>query len=66
MNCLRCTHKAERHCPGGVVHANHKEEARMMSVASRRAASKCATRHCLEPLCSCVDLIAGEPESRAA
>lgn len=57
MKCLRCEHVDSDHCKGGVMHFNHKEESRMVPVADRAPKQACAARHCLQPLCSCVELI---------
>jgi hypothetical protein len=51
MTCI-CTHAESGHCKGGQRHAYHKDEARMMRQPQVHV---CASRHCLEPLCDCVD-----------
>lgn len=62
MDCERCGHAAKDHCKGNVEHSNWKDEHRQNGLPPR--VSMCHTRHCLMPLCSCVDLI--EPtKSRA-
>lgn len=55
MICQRCEHTEADHCKGGVEHFDHKEESRMMRLQDRRKKTPCAVRHCLQPLCSCVD-----------
>lgn len=55
MNCAFCTHPLEIHCPGEVPHTDHKEDSRMVPVEWRRGTHVCHTRHCLAPLCCCVD-----------
>lgn len=49
--CSRCGHALSRHCPSGVKHVNHKQE----FWPKPDSWNICATRHCLEVLCSCVD-----------
>lgn len=63
MNCARCTHPEAEHCKGGVAHADHKEEQRMMQVKWRKGTRICAVRRCLQPMCSCVDFITPKEES---
>lgn len=57
MNCARCDHPLKKHCKGDQQHSNHKEDARMVAADDRKMTSTCHTRHCLEPLCSCVDFV---------
>jgi len=52
--CAHCQHKLKDHCPSGVRHAAWKDEARM--VRDPRVHT-CTTRHCTQPLCSCVDFV---------
>ena len=54
-NCNRCGHPLKAHCKGGVNHGNYKEDARMIPMEYRSATSPCKTKHCNEPLCSCVE-----------
>lgn len=59
MSCAYCgpTHK---HCKGEVRHAFYKDELRQ---APNMRTSVCHTRHCLEPMCDCVDYVeAAEPK----
>lgn len=58
MNCDRCDHSIEKHCKSGVKHVNHKQE--MWPVA--KDWHICKVRHCLLPLCSCVDFVEPAPE----
>jgi hypothetical protein len=55
--CKRCEHPLSEHCKGGVRHADHKEEARMVPLKYRKGTVTCISRHCENPLCSCVDFI---------
>ena len=48
--CARCDHPRSRHCPGGVDHIGGYKGTQERHVT-------CHTRHCLNPLCSCVDLV---------
>lgn len=60
--CLRCEHPVSAHCKGEQLHTDHKEDARMVPQRWRRNNTICHTRHCLYPLCSCVDLVLGESQ----
>ena len=60
MKCARCGCAASDHCRSNIEHSNYKEEARMVPLDWRRPAAKCKTRHCMVPLCSCVDLVESE------
>jgi hypothetical protein len=51
--CGYCDHSVDKHCRGEIRHANYKDELRQAPVMRTRV---CHTRHCLEPLCDCVDL----------
>ena len=54
MKCLRCDHKKKDHCKGGVSHDSYKFTMRM---ALDPDPHTCTTKHCLAPLCSCVDYV---------
>jgi hypothetical protein len=60
MNCARYGCSLKDHCKGGVEHSNYKEEARMVPLKWRRPSKPCQVRHCLVPLCSCVDFVESE------
>ena len=51
MNCTRCQHPLDQHCKSEVAHADMKDE--KPGITPR--VTVCHTRHCLNPLCSCVD-----------
>lgn len=51
MKC-KCGHESKKHCVGGVSHDGYKFAARMVRDPHPHI---CPTRHCLEPLCDCVD-----------
>jgi hypothetical protein len=53
--CARCEHPLSEHCKGGQVHGDHKDDQRMTPMRYRKGMFKCEVRHCLQPLCSCVD-----------
>jgi hypothetical protein len=55
--CARCDHPKQAHCKGNQQHTNHKEDSRMVPSAWRKGTFICEVRHCLNPLCSCVDFI---------
>lgn len=55
MICARCEHHDKDHCKGGQVHSSPKEAQAMAG----RGSSICIVRHCLHPLCSCVELVEG-------
>jgi hypothetical protein len=59
MDCERCGHPTERHCKGGVQHVSQYKGASVNEV--KRI---CVGRHCLNPLCSCVDFV--EPNTSFA
>ena len=50
-----CGARLSAHCRSGVLHTDHKEDARMVPNDRRTGNHVCHTRHCLAPLCSCVD-----------
>jgi hypothetical protein len=52
MKCQRCDHDQTDHCKGSKLHSALKDEGR---VESRQ--TLCTTRHCLMPLCSCVEFV---------
>lgn len=64
MNCARCDHQESDHCKGGDLHSCHKEDVRMIPIKYRVGSVICASRHCLQPLCSCIAFI--EPKQEAA
>jgi hypothetical protein len=45
--CGRCGHKDSRHCKGGEQHSSMRGH----------GSTICVSRHCLEPLCSCVEFV---------
>lgn len=47
--CERCGHAVAAHCKGNQKHAPWR--------TGRSEMLTCSTRHCEEPLCSCVDLV---------
>jgi hypothetical protein len=52
--CLRCECPIEKHCKGVVFHHSHKHN---------QVGHFCRGRHCLTPMCSCIELqLAPEPE----
>jgi hypothetical protein len=53
MTCARCTHALADHCKGSVSHSDMKDQ--RPGWPARQTV--CATRHCLHPLCSCVDFV---------
>lgn len=53
MNCSRCDHPDSRHCKGEITHVSQYKGASVCEVVR-----VCVSRHCLNPLCSCVDFIA--------
>lgn len=61
--CAFCQCPLSLHCKGNLAHSDHKEEARMVELKWRRGTSICKTRHCLTPLCCCVDF--QEPKDAA-
>lgn len=55
MKCARCDCDEKAHCKGNVVHVGHYKSDREYVVT-------CVSRHCLNPMCSCVDFIEpGQP-----
>lgn len=54
MKCARCDHEESQHCKSGVKHVDHKQE--MWPKPTRWHI--CTVKHCLLPLCSCVDFVA--------
>jgi hypothetical protein len=56
MICARCDHPLTKHCPGRVTHVNAYK-------GNRETVTVCVSRHCLNPLCSCVDFVE-IPEAR--
>ena len=60
MDCASCGHGLADHCKGGDLHSCHKEDSRMVPIKYRVGSVVCRTRHCLQPLCCCVDFV--EPE----
>lgn len=62
MLCARCDHDLKKHCPGNQQHSDYKEESRLIEVQYRKGTHICHVRHCLNPLCSCVDFVAPAPE----
>lgn len=61
--CARCGHALSKHCKGNVEHGDYKEEARMVAAEWRRRSVTCHVRHCLNPLCSCVDFVDPDPSA---
>jgi hypothetical protein len=55
--CKRCDHALSAHCKGNVLHSYYKEDLRPAN--DRKCNVTCHTRHCLNPICSCVDFIEG-------
>lgn len=53
--CGRCEHLLSRHCKGNVQHGYHKED--MWPADRRKCTVTCKTRHCENPLCSCIDFV---------
>ena len=53
--CLRCEHPLSEHCSGGKKHESPKED--MWAAQYRIRTLVCSTRHCDQPLCSCVEFI---------
>ena len=53
-DCARCGHKDSDHCKGGVSHSEYKEQSRQWKQVRQTV---CATRHCDQPLCSCVEFM---------
>lgn len=49
--CGNCTHPFKGHCISGVRHVASRDEARMVL---HPRITVCKTRHCLNPLCSCL------------
>lgn len=60
--CARCDHPLSAHCKGNEAHTAHKEDQRMLAVEYRKLTLVCKTRHCKNPLCSCVDFIEKKEE----
>jgi hypothetical protein len=58
--CQRCGHPAGDHCNGGKLHGSLKEVGKMLE---NPLVTRCATRHCDHPLCSCVELVESEVAS---
>lgn len=54
MICARCDHPIERHCKGLVTHVDAYK-------GNREVVTVCVGRHCLNPLCSCVDFVEPKP-----
>ncbi len=54
--CARCGHSAGAHCEGRQTHTGWKAHTKPF---------RCVSRHCLEPLCSCVDLVTPAEEIAA-
>jgi hypothetical protein len=54
VNCARCGHRLADHCEGDQRHAHYKDEMRM---AKTPRVYVCTTRHCLQPLCTCIDFV---------
>lgn len=50
--CAHCDHALSAHCKGGVKHVYHKDD-----MVKDPRVTVCETRHCLNPLCSCVDFV---------
>jgi hypothetical protein len=63
MKCVYCPHDDSKHCRGEVRHQNYKDEMRQV-INSRTHV--CHTRHCLEPMCDCVDLVLPSPKQELA
>lgn len=51
MKC-KCDHAIKDHCKGNESHDGYKFQLRMTRDPNPHT---CTTRHCLAPLCSCVD-----------
>jgi hypothetical protein len=60
MTCAYCQHAEEEHCKGQVRHQHYKDEMRQVVHSRTRV---CHVRHCLQPLCDCVNF---QPETRRA
>jgi hypothetical protein len=61
--CAYCHMPLSLHCPGYVVHSS--------SFKASRYAARCTTRHCLAPLCDCLNFVetdhaSGQPGQRRA
>jgi hypothetical protein len=48
--CARCAHPEADHCQGGKPHSGW---------LGKGGLQLCASRHCEQPLCSCIDFQAG-------
>ena len=59
--CKRCDHELSRHCKSNQSHGCHKDESRMIPLKYQKKPHICQTRHCLNPICSCVDFIEPDP-----
>lgn len=57
MKCERCDHPEADHCKGGKTHQEWKESQRQWVVTRFTV---CVSRHCDQPVCSCVDFVAPE------
>ena len=55
MDCACCTHPEKSHCKSGVAHSTYKDQARMTPTPTL---TTCVSRHCTEPICSCLDYAA--------
>lgn len=58
MICQRCEHDEKRHCKGKVEHVSQYKGASVNEVKRT-----CVSRHCLNPLCSCVDFVPPKDEA---
>jgi hypothetical protein len=66
MNCAWCDHPESDHCKGHQMHTDHKEDQRMVPIKSRTGTVICETRHCTQPLCSCVAYMGPNDKREAA
>lgn len=61
-----CGAPLSKHCKGNVEHSDPKEDYRLVAHASRKWTVTCKTRHCLGPLCSCLEFRAALSESNTS
>jgi hypothetical protein len=55
--CGYCQMPRSKHCKGNQTHTHYKEDVRMVEAKWRKGTHVCHTRHCLAPLCDCVDFV---------
>ena len=53
MNCARCGHSEKDHCKGNERHGWWTDVKKQTGIQPR--IHLCKTRHCNQPLCSCID-----------